>query len=103
MTEPYNMTQEQRDAVTIARLNRQLDDAWHVIKTLVTRRVGVSIMVNSIDGPLTEDLKAALTLQAAHQLVELLAEKFNDVGALYERIDQYEQWFYSRRNNGVMR
>jgi len=96
VTEPYNMSQEQRDAATIARLTRQLDDAGKIISALVLKpRLGVNISVYIDD--MTEEAKAALATTAAHQVVAVLADELNGRGELYERIAQYEQWFYNSR------
>lgn len=102
MIEPYNLTQEQRDAAKITALEKQNADLISVLKMLAETRIGVHFIIDAIE--LIEsniDVKVLVNHAAqdcAAEAAQKVTEHISAFGELYERIAQYEQWFY--RNNG---
>ena len=103
MTEPYNLTQEQRDAAHIKALEKQIADLITVVKTLAEKRIGVSFIADEILLEQNGGFREALAREAkgcAAAVVNMLTESIHNFGELYEKLAQYEQWFYTSNHGG---
>lgn len=101
MTEVYNMTQAQRDAAHIAALEKQVADLSEVVKALACSRthLDIRIMATEIDqAPSIKELMQQYAQQAAADAGSFILGQLRDRGALYEKLAQYEQWFYTKAN-----
>ena len=100
MTEPYNMTQAQRDAAHIAALEKQLQDMTAVIKALCSNTTHVHFRFdfgNQLQGDAVlaaEHVREAAGREAACFIMQELGDRRD----LYTRLSQYEQWFYAKSN-----
>lgn len=98
MTEPYNMSQGQRDAATIEALMKQLQDAQTCITALCVNQSHLRITISALE--LARSLEAPALMRecsrdAAHQAAEFILKGLAERGELYERLARYEQWLYS--------
>ena len=102
MIEPYNLTQEQRDAAHISSLERQNADLIAVVKILAEKRIGVQFQCDELNLMQNIGLKESLERSAdscAAAAASKVLEGIHNFGELYERLAQYEQWYY-RSNHG---
>lgn len=100
MTEPYNMSQAQRDAAHIAALEKQIQDMTAIVRALCSNTTHVQFHLG-YDPALHSDWEALLKhvkADMAHQAANFVLNELHDRGQLYHRLAQYEQWFYTKNN-----
>ena len=103
MIEPYNMTQEQRDAAHISSLERQNADLIAVVKILAEKRIGVQFQCDELTLTQNIGLKELLERSAdgcAATAALKVLEGIHNFGELYEKLAHYEQWFYYHNRGG---
>lgn len=103
MIEPYNLTQEQRDAAHIKALEKQIADLITVVKMLAEKRIGVHFAADALLLEQNGDFREALAQEAkacSAVAANMLTESIHNFGELYEKLAQYEQWFYASNHGG---
>ena len=103
MIEPYNLSQEQRDAARIKMLEKQISDLAVVLNHLAVNRIGVYfncdafILEQNVDFRKAQAQEAKTCAVAAAQKV---TEGILNYGELYEKLALYEQWFHQNNHGG---
>lgn len=106
MTEPYNLSQSQRDAATIEALQKQLQDAQTCITKLCANQTHLDIRINPLECGQVLNLRETCreyAVDAGHKAAAFILENLAHRGELYERLGQYEQWFYAQHNHSTRR
>ena len=101
MVEVYSMLQAQRDAAHIAALEKQIADLTAVVKALACNRSHLDIHISALEIERAHDIHRLCrehAASAARQVALHILQELSDRGALYQKLAQYEQWFYAKSN-----